>query len=276
MVNAAGCFSFCSQQCFFIVCKNVYPGSFDGLLYSRAESSTIEIEVDDLKEENITKIEKDTADWQYMDQLPAEWFGFNYRKDMCVKDDIYKLYSYINPTAHRSLTAYFHEETHEYKLRVRIGLTEFCRIEFIAPDLQAFEKLLKEQLEAVLHDLSSFNPATINRIVRDKHILEWDYAKLLPESLEGFQLFIRPSQPVRVLNGSYIVFDYSDFSAASNFIIYYNMFRDEFFGEARINNIPDVNYTFDATELPELEEKLDANLRQRLQGIRIQLAAQLS
>ncbi len=227
-----------------------------------------------MKKENIAKVEQDTADWAYMEKLPAQWFGFHYQKEMRVNDDMYELYSYSNEDIHRSLTTYFHEETHEYKLRVRIGLTEFCRIEFIAPDLPSFERLLTEQFEGMLHDLAEFNPATINRIVRDKHILEWDYKKLLPDTLEGFQLFIRPDQPVRVLNGSYIVFDYSDFTVDSNFIIYYNMFRDEFFGEARINNIPDVNYTFDATELPELEEKLDANLKLRLEGIREKLAAQ--
>ena len=227
-----------------------------------------------MKKENIEKVEQETADWGYMETLPPEWFGFRFRKDMHVNDDMYELYSYHNEAAHRSLTTYFHEETHEYKLRVRIGLTEFCRIEFIAPDLAAFENLLREQFEAMLHDLAEFNPATINRIVRDKHILEWDYSKLLPDTKDGFTLFIRPSQPGRVLNGSYIVFDYSDFATESNFIIYYNMFRDEFFDEARINNIPDVNYTFDATELPELEEKLETNLHSRLLGIREKLAAQ--
>ncbi len=66
---------------------------------------------------------------------------------------------------------------------------------------------------------------------------------------------------VRVLNGSYIVFDYSDFDIESNFIIYYNEFRSEFFGEARIRNIPEMNYTFDSKNLEELEEKLRAKLR---------------
>ena len=144
-----------------------------------------------MKKENIEKVEQETADWGYMETLPPEWFGFRFRKDMHVNDDMYELYSYHNEAAHRSLTTYFHEETHEYKLRVRIGLTEFCRIEFIAPDLAAFENLLREQFEAMLHDLAEFNPATINRIVRDKHILEWDYSKLLPDTKDGFTLFIR-------------------------------------------------------------------------------------
>ena len=57
-----------------------------------------------------------------------------------------------------------------------------------------------------------------------------------------------------MLNGSYIIFDYSDFALESNFIIYYNEFRSEFYGEARIKNIPEMNYTFDSDSLLELEE----------------------
>lgn len=41
-----------------------------------------------------------------------------------------------------------------------------------------------------------------------------------------------------------------------------------FFAEARIWNIPDVNYDFDSNELPELEEKLHQRLLPRLQEIR--------
>ena len=45
------------------------------------------------------------------------------------------------------------------------------------------------------------------------------------------------------------------------------MFRDEFFGEARINNIPDMNYVFDSQKLSELQEKLKLHLIPRLQEI---------
>jgi hypothetical protein len=221
-----------------------------------------------MKDEIRAKVEQETADWAYMKELPAEWFGFQYKEERTIEDNVYNLYSYTDEAAHRSTTAYYHEETHEYKLRVRIGLTEFCRIEYIAPDLQKFEELLRAQFESMLRDLGTFNIATISSIVRDKHIMEWEYGRRLPAELEGYELFIQPSEPLRITNGSYVVFDYTDFAIVSNFIIYYNVFRDEFFGEARIRNIPEMNYVFDSTELPELEEKLDKHLIPRLQEVR--------
>ena len=56
-----------------------------------------------MKKENIEKVEQETADWGYMETLPPEWFGFRFRKDMHVNDDMYELYSYHNEAAHRSL-----------------------------------------------------------------------------------------------------------------------------------------------------------------------------
>lgn len=221
-----------------------------------------------MKDATKEKVETETSDWAYMKKLPAKWFGFTYQEERTIEDNVYNLYSYTNDTIHRSTTAYYHEETSEYKLRVHIGLTEFCRIEFIAPSLEKFEELLRAQFENMLHDLAVFNPKSISSIVLDKEILTWEYGKNLPSVLEGFTLFIRPEEPLRITNGSYIVFDYTDFAIESNFIIYYNIFRDEFFGEARIRNIPEMNYVFDSTELPELEEKLAANLVPRLQYVR--------
>lgn len=221
-----------------------------------------------MKDASIERVEKDTEGWGYRDELPEKVYGFSLDCSTNIHGDKYDLFRYDNPEAHLSGTAYFHEETKEYKFRVKIGLTEFCRIEFIAPDIATFEQLLKAHLMEVLHDMVKFNPATLNKLVKEKHITEWDYRELLPDILEGFELYIRPEAPVVVLNGSVIVFDYSDFEAESNFIIYYNIFRDEFYGEARINNLPDMTYAFDSAELTELEEKLATLLVPRLQEIR--------
>ena len=141
-------------------------------------------------------------------------------------------------------------------------------MEFITGSFAEFEQYLRKYLEGAMHDLTVYNPDAISYVTKAMNITEWDYDKLLPKELEGFKLFIEPKNMVRVLNGSYIVFDYSDFDIKSNFIIYYNEFRCEFFGEARINNIPEMNYIFDSKTLEELEQKLQEHLVDRLRGIR--------
>ena len=221
-----------------------------------------------MKEENIERVTNELDTWQYLNELPDSLYGFTLDKSRNIDGNVYDFFSYTNKEARKSATAYYHEETNEYKLRVKIGLTEFCRIEFIAPSLSVFETLLKKQFSDMVKDFGTFNLDKVSILLRDKHIIDWDYGKKLPEELEGFNLFIRPSEPFHMTNGSYIVFDYCDFAIESNFIIYYNVLRDEFYGEARIRNIPDMTYDFDSNTLPELEGRLDEHLVHRLQEIR--------
>ena len=221
-----------------------------------------------MKEKTLEKLSEEIKDWQYPSALPAEWFGYKLTIKNEENGDMYDLFTYENAEERRSATAYFHEETMEYKFRVKIGLTEFCQIQYINAKLGAFEKALQTYLEASIHDLAEFNINTLSYIMQEQKITEWDYKPHLPPVLEGFELYITPDRPVRVLNGSYIVFDYSDFSTKSNFIIYYNEFLNEFYGEARIKDIPEMNYIFDSKNLMELEDKLREHLVDRLKGIK--------
>lgn len=221
-----------------------------------------------MKDETRDRVEADIKDWAYLRELPDTWHGFTLQRLALVAGDCYDIYRYENEELYKSVTAYFHEETHEYKLRVKIGLIEFCRIEFITAKFDVFEALLRAQFETVLAGLAQFDPASIGSIVRDKKIMTWEAAKELPETLEGFTLYIRPAEPVKINNGSYIVIDYVDFTLESSVTVYYNIYRDEFFSEARIWNIPDVNYDFDSGTLSELEERLQTYLVPRLQEVR--------
>ena len=151
---------------------------------------------------------------------------------------------------------------------MQVGFVEFCRIEYITNSLEIFGEKLSKELMQLLEDMVTFNPKNISSLVIKKGICDWAFAKELPETLEGYQLFIKPQQPVKINNGSYIIIDYVDFTHASDVTIYYNMYRDEFFGEARIHSIPDVTYDFDSNELVELQEKLEKYLVPRMREAR--------
>ena len=221
-----------------------------------------------MHQDTVEKIEHALEGWPLLDSLPREYYGFHYRA-LCVPiDDRYDIFSYENAVIHKSVTAYYHEETHEYKLRMQVGFVEFCRIEYITNSLEIFGEKLSKELMQLLEDMVTFNPKNISSLVIKKGICDWAFAKELPETLEGYQLFIKPQQPVKINNGSYIIIDYVDFTHASDVTIYYNMYRDEFFGEARIHSIPDVTYDFDSNELVELQEKLEKHLVPRMREAR--------
>ena len=221
-----------------------------------------------MKEETIAKVKASIDEAKLLEGLPANWHGFHLRRLDRTEGDCYDIYAYENAALHRSVGIYFHEETHEYKVRLKIGLIEFCRIEFITASIDVFADLLRRQLESLLIELTEFHAEQISSIVREKKILEWDCASCLPREAEGFSLFIAPDAPVKINNGSYVIADYVDFGIESSVTIYYNIYRDEFFSEARIWNIPNVTYEFDSNDLDELEENIRAHLLLRLVQVR--------
>ncbi len=113
----------------------------------------------------------------------------------------------------------------------------------------------------------NFDYDKIEFMLKKTNLFKWDYSSLLPDHIEGFELFIFPSQPLRITNGSYVIIDYECFGLQSNFAIYYNIFRDEFFSDARIAGTPDVNYEFDSHTIEELQEKLAHHLKKQLRAI---------
>ena len=223
---------------------------------------------ENLKEETIEKIKANLEESGLLNDLPQEWHGFHLRRLNQASGDVYDICVYGNEALHKYASLYFHEETHEYKLRLKIGLIEFCRIEFITASIDTFVELLHNQLESLLVELTEFHVEQVSSIVRRKKILEWDYTRFLPAEAEGFSRYISPDAPIKINNGSYIIADYVDFDMESGVTFYYNIYRDEFFSEARIWNIPNVTYEFDSSDLEELEEKLRARLMPRLMQVR--------
>lgn len=229
-----------------------------------------------MKDEAIARVRAETDGWAYLKELPEERRGFRLRLLQAAREDGYDLYAYENGALHRSVTAYYHAETDEYKLRLTIGSFEFCHTECIAPDLEAFERVLRERLDGLLAGLTASGAEGASSLLLEKRIVEWEAEARLPESLEGFTLFIRPSNPLRFTNGSYVVVDYENFSCRSNFAVYYNVFRDAFFSDARVADIPEMNYAFDSKTLEELREKLLRQMPAHLRAIRERAEKEIS
>lgn len=205
------------------------------------------------------------------ENLPDELEGFAVKKIFAEADDKFIFFSCDDDENHCGLTIYFHEETAEFKVREKIGLTEFCLTKFFTEDFAHFKELIDSELVDVLKNLRGVRKKNPNRFLHEKKIDTWSYGKNLPATLEGFELFISPAAPVEVTNGSFVVINYADFSANSDFVLYYNVYTDDFSGERRVNGAPQVTYAFDAKTLDELEDKLKKNLVDELLSIRSSL-----
>lgn len=219
------------------------------------------------------KIIEQVEAWDFWEKLPSELYGFQLEVLKQQDEPQYWMFAYANPARHRRFAVLYDASTKEYIARVTIGLSEFCDIAFITPNLEKLTAMLETRMDATLKQLAVFDASILDCILHDKKIMEWEYEQELPEEIAGFSLFIRPSQPIKGINGSYIVLDYSDWETESNLMLYYNMYRDEFFGEIRMQRTPQMAAEFECKTLPDLKTVLATHLRPKLEKMRQELQA---
>jgi hypothetical protein len=215
------------------------------------------------------KIIEQVKSWPFLQQLPGEHAGFSLGLDLCECGSQYAIFSYRNPNEHRAFSVVYDKITKDFLSRVTLGLTEYYDVTYIVTSLDSLEKVLAAKLRDTLNNLAGH--WQYESIFRAKKILEWPYGERLADEVADFRLFISPRQPAPIINGSYIIIDYSDFDTASNFNVFYNVYRDEFFGQYCLANTPYTTGLFDARELVELTGKLDENLKPLLTDLRQQI-----
>ena len=221
-----------------------------------------------MKTEIKNKVTAELETTNFFDTLPNEICGYTLRKIFADNDDKFFYFSYENEKLHRSFSAYFHEETSEYKVRVKIGLTEFCLTKFFKNKLEDFTKIIDAEIKIALENLSAPADTEKDLLIAEQNFAAWEYPKTLPENLEGFELFITPDKPVKITNGSYIILNYSDFEHKSDLTIYYNVYKNSFSGETKVNLVPNILYIFDSETLKDLETNLKKNLAVELYNIK--------
>lgn len=221
-----------------------------------------------MKAENKNKILAELETTNFFETLPNEICDYNLKKIMVEDGDKFFYFSYENEKLHRNFAAYFHEETLEYKVRVKIGLTEFCLTKFFTSKFENFTEILNAEIKNTLENLSAPIDTKKDFLIAEQKFDAWEYPKTLPEKIEDFELFITPENPVKITNGSYIILNYSNFETNSDLTIYYNVYTENFSGESKINLVPNVSYLFDADNLKDLEANLKKNLVAELQQIK--------
>ena len=217
------------------------------------------------------KIIKNITEWSYLKELPTTILSFNLKLLMKQDGDLFYICAYQNFELKKEVVFVYDHATKEFLVKLKIGLLDYCETLFISTNLERYERILKEKLENVIRDLTFFSKDKIDSILFDKNIMQHKFNFEFPEKSNGFKLYIRPNQPLKLINGSYVILDYSDFANDSNLVIYYNIFRDEFFGELRIRKTPEMTSAFDAKEVSELAEKIEENLVDELKKLRARI-----
>lgn len=227
-----------------------------------------------MAEEFREKIDAALAEWSGMDELPVKIDDFMLSKERHLGEEQYDFFRYDHAERHRAVIGFYDAVTVSYKLRVQIGVVSFALPSFIHGDLAAFGHELTHYLPRVMKELlaDTLGDQELS-LVRDA-IDEWAYGQNLPQELEGYTLFVHPSAPAALTNGSYLMIDYADFAGGNDVGIYYNCYRNEFFGEYHVHGMPYVSYDFDAADVAELEQRLELQLVRYLRIVRAQADAE--
>ena len=84
--------------------------------------------------------------------------------------------------------------------------------------------------------------------------------RLLPERLGHYVRVIAPKMPLLGLNGSYIIAAYECEEKDTGILFFYNMYRDEYYGELRAKGIPGIIHQYDARTIEALEAAIEKHL----------------
>jgi len=213
------------------------------------------------------KIVEMVNNWPFLRQLPQELHGFKLEPELGVDGPLHRILSYENIKARRKFAVVYNQVTKDFMGRVIVGLTEYYDENYIVANLAGLERMLTAKLSETLRQLAYFDKSQLSGIFLATKVLDWPYGRQLPPQIGNFSLFISPQQPLKIINGSYIIIDYSDFNTESSLMILYNIFRDEFFGELRIRRTPHMTNLFDAKTIHELEGKIRVHLVEQLQKV---------
>ncbi len=215
--------------------------------------------------------EEELSAWSFPKQCLTNVLGF--QLDLSLRNEGTQtiIFTYSFPEKRRQFIALYDEATKDFMVRIIIGLIEYNDVGYIVTDLGAFEKLLHERMEGTLHELAVYESHHMESVLLETGVTEWPYGLSLPVNIGCFELFIRPAQPVRMINGSYIVIDYSCFEGESNLLIYYNIYRDEYFGEIRFYRTPEMTFDFDGKTLKEIQENLELHLQSTLKDLELRI-----
>jgi len=204
------------------------------------------------------KIIEACADLDYS-WLEKQIGDFTLHIDQCEVPLGYGLFHYENPLGWR-WEALYDKEVEDYSVRIVMPLFEYVDISFVRDNIKDFwrdlpRRYIKEITNTFIEPQRNFDYT-----YRKKGIPDWKYESCLPERIGNFFLDVTPDTGIRMINGSYIIIEYRKESDKSGLIVFFNIFRDEFFAELRVHNYPQIDHHLDAQTIPELEENLKEHL----------------
>ena len=216
---------------------------------------------DKLEQERAERRQK-FLDWDIEKELPTDIEGYKLKRLDKQEGRIYFAFCWENEENGWQVRALFDEETMDYMVKTDIRMMTLTEIELITGDFEEFKrnmKLLTPQYIAK----EFIHRENVSVLVRGKGFMVWDYTPFFPPVLGH----IDPHRPLLGLNGSYIIASYECREKETGILFFYNVYRDEYYGELRAKGIPGIIHQYDAKTIPDLEETIRNHLEKDLKDL---------
>lgn len=190
------------------------------------------------------------------------------RKTGKVKTDIrvYTAFAWENGKNGWMVKAIFDEETKDYMVKMDLRLMTLTQLESITGDFEQFKKRVRELTpKAIEKELIHLERVSV--LAAAKGFMKWDYEKVMPERMGQYKRIIKPVNPVEGLNGSFIIGAYECRERNIGVLFFYNIYREEYYGELRAGGIPVIVHQYDATTINEFSSHMEAYLEKDLETL---------
>lgn len=186
-------------------------------------------------------------------------------KDRSIRNSrIYTAFAWEDADTGWQVKAIFDEETEDYMIKMDLKLVSMTQVEAITGDFALFKKYVAELTpRAIEKNLIDLDKKSV--LLNKKGFMKWDYKDSLPETIGHYKRIIRPTSPLHGLNGSYIIGAYECKEKNIGALFFYNVYRDEYYGELRAGGIPVIVHQYDSKTVEEFEENLKKNLERDLE-----------
>lgn len=205
-------------------------------------------------------------DWEIEKELPQSIGPYKLHRIDKQEGRIYYAFGWTGEDDGWEIRALFDEETMDYMIKAYLRLITMTEIEVITGDFNQFQKFVKEWTPSVIRR-EFIDRGHVSVLVKGKGFMVWDYSEVLPPEIGHYKRVIEPRRPVLGLNGSYIIAAYECREKETGILFFYNMFRDEYYGELRARGIPGIIHQYDAKTVEEFQHKVEEHLPKDLKQL---------
>lgn len=205
-------------------------------------------------------------DWDIEKELPAEIGDYRLERIDKQEERIYYAFGWFGKETGWAVRVLFDEETMDYMVKMDFRLLTLTEIECITGDFEEFKRNVKLLTPKAI-DREIIHRENVSVIVRGKGFMAWDYEEVFPETIGAYRRVIDPARPLLGLNGSYVICAYECREKETGILFFYNMYRDEYYGELRAGGIPGIIHQYDAKTVETFEETLRKHLKKDLEEL---------